>query len=243
MTEHFGNTSLLEVLNLKVSYGNVPALHGVSLEVNKEEMVSIVGANGSGKTTLLNTISGVVPSESGSVIFHGIDITRLSVHNIAELGIIHVPEGRHLFPYMTVLENLELGAYTRRSRSRQKETLEKVFELLPLLKSFPKRMAATLSGGQQQLLAIGRGLMAIPEIFILDEPSFGLAPALVDALFDLLRDLNKRGTPILLVEQNVSASLSISHRGYVLANGGIVLEGVSQQLLADEGIKKSYLGM
>ncbi len=243
MTEHLENASLLEVLNLKVSYGNVPVLHGVSLKVNKEEIVSIVGANAAGKTTLLNTISGVVPSESGSVIFHGLDITRFPVHNIAELGIIHVPEGRHLFPYMTVLENLELGAYTRRSRSRQKETLEKVFELLPLLKNFLKRMAATLSGGQQQMLAIGRGLMAIPEIFLLDEPSFGLAPALVDVLFDFLRDLNKRGMPILLVEQNLSESLSISHRGYVLENGGIVLEGVSQELLSNEGIKKTYLGM
>ncbi len=243
MAEHLQNSPLLEVLNLKVSYGNVPVLHGVSLKMNPEEMVSIVGANGAGKTTLLNTISGTVSAKSGAVRFHGQEITGLPAHRITELGMIQVPEGRHLFPYMTVLENLELGAFTRRARSRQKENLEKILDLLPLLKKFLNRLAGTLSGGEQQMLAIGRGLMAVPEVFILDEPSFGLAPALVDTLFDFLKDLNKRGTPILLVEQNVSASLSISQRGYVLENGAIVLEGLSQDLLSNEGVKKAYLGM
>jgi branched-chain amino acid transport system ATP-binding protein len=237
------DTPFLEVLDLEVSYGNIPILWNVSMEVNLGEIVCVIGSNGAGKTTLLNTISGVVPCKSGSVRFQGREITGFRAHKVVDAGIVQVPEGRHLFPYMTVLENLELGAYTHRARSKQKEILEEIFQLLPVLSLSRGRMAATLSGGEQQMLAIGRGLMAKPDILILDEPSFGLAPTMVETVFDFLKDLNTQGTTILLVEQNVSAALYISHRGYVLENGRIALQGTSRELADNEKVKKAYLGI
>jgi len=234
---------LLRVEGIDVAYGDVQVLHGMSLTVEEGEIVALVGANAAGKTTTINAISGIVRPHAGSISFDGKRIDRLSPHEIVGLGLVQVPEGRRLFPYMTVLENLELGAYSREARKRRGDTLEMVFALLPILKERRDQLAGSLSGGEQQMLAIGRGLMALPRLLMLDEPSLGLAPLMVKQILQTVQDVNSRGMTVLLVEQNVQHSLRLAHRGYVLENGRIVLQGRGSELLADPHLKKAYLGL
>lgn len=234
---------MLVVHDVVTFYGDIQALYKVSMEIQKGEIVSIVGSNGAGKTTLINTISGILRCTSGEIAFLERSIQNLSAYQIVELGIVQIPEGRQIFPDMTLLENLELGAYTGRARSSAKETLEEVFGLLPILKERKDQVAGSLSGGEQQLLAIGRGLMSLPNLLMLDEPSLGLAPLMVKEIFRIVRQINQQGTTILLVEQNVSHSLALAHRGYVIENGKIVMEGEGQDLLEDENLQRSYLGI
>lgn len=235
---------MLEVNNIDVYYGKLQALKGVSLKISKGEIVSLVGGNGAGKTTVLRTISGFCPPALGDVKFLGKKISGLSPDRIFKLGLSHCLEGRRVFAEMTILDNLtKMGAYTRKDKEGVKESLEEVYGLFPRLKERSNQKAGTLSGGEQQMLAIGRALMSKPKLLMLDEPSLGLAPNLVDLLADLLQDIHKRGITILLVEQNASMALSISDRAYVLEVGKIVLEGEGKELLEDEHVKKAYLGM
>ncbi len=234
---------MLSVKNIDVSYGDVQVLHGMSLAVEEGEIVALVGANAAGKTTTINSISGVVRPRRGAIEFRGARIDHLAPYEIVARGLVQVPEGRRLFPYMTVLENLELGAYTREARGRRAKTLEMVFGMLPILQERQGQLAGSLSGGEQQMLAIGRGLMALPGLLMLDEPSLGLAPLLVKQILETVKEANSRGTTVLLVEQNVQHSLRLAHRGYVLENGRIVLEGKGAELLANPHLKKAYLGM
>lgn len=234
---------MLEVKNINVSYDLVRVLWDVSFRVEEGEIVATVGSNGAGKTTTLRTISGLLRPSSGSIEFNGEGLDRVRSHSIVEKGIAHVPEGRRLFPFSTVLANLEIGAYTAGAREKINESLEFVFELFPVLKERGKQLAGTLSGGEQQMLAVARGLMSRPRLLMLDEPSLGLAPILVGKVFEVLRELNDRGVTILLVEQNVSSALSLCNRGYVLENGRIVLEGSGQELLNNPHVKEAYLGV
>ncbi|HDN79004.1 MAG TPA: ABC transporter ATP-binding protein [Chloroflexi bacterium] len=234
---------MLEVKNIKVCYDDVPALHDVSFEVREGEIVSIVGSNGAGKSTILKTISGLLHPVSGEIRFEGERIDRDPPYAIVAKGIAHVPEGRRIFSRMTVLENLLLGAYTRKSQEERAETLERIFELFPILKERRNQRAGTLSGGEQQMLAIARGLMSRPKLLMLDEPSLGLMPILVTKLFDTIRRINEEGITILLVEQNVREALELADRAYVLVTGNIVLEGTGRELLEAEMVKKAYLGM
>jgi len=234
---------LLKLDSVSTSYGDLQALYNICLEVKEREIVSIVGSNGAGKTTLLNTISGILPSSSGAIEFGGEKINNMSSHHIVEMGLIQVPEGRLLFPYMTVLENLRLGAHVRRARENEDVTLEKIFDLFPILKERKNQRAGTLSGGEQQMLAIARGMMARPKLLMLDEPSLGLAPKLVKQVFQVVEQINQEGVTVLLVEQNVFHSLSIADRGYVLENGRIVLKGTGEELLNNEHVRKAYLGI
>ena len=234
---------MLEVSDIKVAYGDVEVLHGMSVTVGDGEIVALVGANAAGKSTTINTISGMMRAKKGSIQFRGQRIDHLRPYEIVALGLVQVPEGRRLFPYMTVLENLELGAYTQQARHQRGKSLEMVFGLLPILKDRQGQLAGSLSGGEQQMLAIGRGLMALPRLLMLDEPSVGLAPLMVKQILETVRDINARGTTVLLVEQNVQHSLRLAHRGYVLENGRIVLEGKGTELLANPHLKKAYLGM
>ena len=234
---------MLEVKSINVSYGLVRVLWDVSFRVEEGEIVSTVGSNGAGKTTTLRTISGLLRPSSGSIEFNGEGLDRVRSHSIVEKGIAHVPEGRRLFPFSSVLANLEIGAYTTGARKKIDENLEFVFELFPVLKERRRQLAGTLSGGEQQMLAVARGLMSRPRLLMLDEPSLGLAPILVGKVFEVLRELNDRGVTILLVEQNVSSALSLCNRGYVLENGRIVLEGSGQELLNNPHVKEAYLGV
>ena len=234
---------MLELENVESGYKEAKVLWGVSIKVNPDEVVAVVGSNGAGKTTLLRTISGILRPVSGTITFLGEKINRLHPNKIAEIGIIHIPEGRHLFPYMTVLENLEMGAYRIKQRTRIKENLERVFQLFPVLKDRKKQLAGTLSGGEQQMLCIARGLMAEPKLLLLDEPSSGLAPKVVLQLFDVIKTISKEGISILLVEQNVYQSLQIADRGYVLETGKVVLEGTAKELIQNKLVKESYLGL
>ncbi|RLG67515.1 MAG: branched-chain amino acid ABC transporter ATP-binding protein [Methanobacteriota archaeon] len=234
---------MLEVKNIKVCYDDVPALHDVSFEVREGEIVSIVGSNGAGKSTILKTISGLLHPVSGEIRFEGERIDRDPPYAIVAKGIAHVPEGRRIFSRMTVLENLLLGAYTRKSQEERAETLERIFELFPILKERRNQRAGTLSGGEQQMLAIARGLMSRPKLLMLDEPSLGLMPILVTKLFDTIKRINEEGITILLVEQNVREALELADRAYVLVTGNIVLEGTGRELLEAEMVKKAYLGM
>ncbi|HHY37798.1 MAG TPA: ABC transporter ATP-binding protein [Clostridia bacterium] len=234
---------MLDVKNLVVSYGDVEVLHGVSLHVDEGEVVAIVGANAAGKTTLLSAISGILPIKSGEITFKGRRIDKAPAHEIVELGIVQVPEGRLLFPFLTVKENLEMGSINRRARPNRSVSMGEVFELLPVLKERQNQLAGSLSGGEAQMCAIGRGLMAKPDLIMLDEPSLGLAPMIVKKCLDLVLDMKRRGMTVLLVEQNVKASLEIADRAYVLENGSIVMEGLARDLVADEGIRKAYLGI
>jgi branched-chain amino acid transport system ATP-binding protein len=234
---------MLEVDNLDTFYGKIQALWGVSLLVNEGEIVALVGANGAGKTTLLNTISGLMRPASGSVTFLGRRIDGLKSHTIVELGISHIPEGRKLFPEMSVRENLEMGAYTKRVWKQKKEILEKVYGLFPVLEARQGQLARTLSGGEQQMVAMGRGLMSRPKLSFIDEPSSGLAPLVVDEIFEIIQSLRKEGIAIFLIEQNVQQTLEIADRAYVLENGRIILSGNSKELLQEEMIKKAYLGL
>lgn len=234
---------MLEVNNIDIFYGNIQALWDVSVNVREGEIVALVGANGTGKTTLLNTISGMLVPVSGHVTFLGKRIDGLKTHAIVELGISHVREGRKLFPDMSVRDNLEMGAYTKRARKHKKETLRKVYQLFPILETRQNQMARTLSGGEQQMVAMGRGLMSRPRLCIIDEPSSGLAPLVVKELFLTIEGLRDQGIAVFLVEQDVQQTLEITNRAYVIENGRVVLEGKSQDLLHEDLIRKAYLGL
>jgi branched-chain amino acid transport system ATP-binding protein len=241
---------MLEVKDLKVNYGVINALKGISFKVNKGEIVSLIGANGAGKTTTLHTITGLLDAESGSVSYHygkdgkeqQAELTKVSGDKIVRMGLAHVPEGRRVFAELTVLQNLKLGAYTRSDKAEIEKTLEEVYERFPRLKERRVQKAGTLSGGEQQMLAMGRALMSKPRLMMLDEPSMGLAPILVDQIFEIIEALNKAGTTILLVEQNAQMALSIADRAYVLETGRIVNSGTGKDLLNDDSVKKAYLG-
>jgi branched-chain amino acid transport system ATP-binding protein len=234
---------LLELTNVHSYYGHIHALKGVSLHVNAGEIVTLIGANGAGKSTTLRTISGLLHAKEGAVKLEGKDITHLEPHLVVSAGVGHVPEGRGIFPKLTVRENLEIGAYTVDSQSKNDERMEEVFRLFPRLKERVDQHGGTLSGGEQQMLAIGRGLMLHPRILMLDEPSMGLAPVLVELIFSIINELNKGGTTILLVEQNARMALSIADRGYVLQTGEIVLTDTAEKLKKNEMVQKSYLGI
>lgn len=234
---------MLEVRQVDVYYGDVQVLKGVSLKVQQNEIVCLLGSNGGGKTTLLRAISGIVPIRCGSVFFDGTRIDGLSAWDISEMGLIQVPENRLLFPLMSVMENLELGAYNRRARARKQQSLEFVLHLFPILKDRAKQAAGTLSGGEQQMLALGRGLMSAPRLLMLDEPSLGLAPKVQYMLFDAVSEISKQGIPILMAEQNVNATLPMSDRSYIIETGEIVLEGDSESLAGNDHVRRAYLGL
>lgn len=234
---------MLAVSNLDTFYGKVQALWDVSFTIKETEIVALIGANGAGKTTLLNTISGVLQPAAGKVEFLGGRIDGLQSHAIVELGMSHIPEGRKLFPDMSVSENLEMGAYPKRVWERKQETLAEVYQLFPILKARQGQLAGTLSGGEQQMVAMGRGLMSRPKLCIIDEPSSGLAPIVVEEIFNIIQGLRDQGIAILLVEQNVQQTLEIADRAYVLENGRVILAGESKQLLQEELIRKAYLGI
>jgi len=235
--------SLLEVEKIDVFYGDVQALHQVSLQVKEGEIVSMVGGNGAGKTTTLKTLSGLLIPSSGSIKFFGQEVTQSPPHERVEMGLIQIPEARRLFPYMTVSGNLDMGSYPPRARKEREGILQEVFNLFPILQERKNQIARTLSGGEQQMLAIGRGLMARPKLLMLDEPSLGLAPMVLRMIFDTVRQINAQGITLLLVEQNVKQCLEISHRSYVLENGRIVLQGSGQEVLKNEHLRKAYLGL
>jgi branched-chain amino acid transport system ATP-binding protein len=235
--------ALLEVKNISVFYDDIGVLRDVSLEIEEGEMVSVVGSNGAGKSTLVRTLSGLIRPASGEIWFHGERIDGLKPHLTTRRGLIQVPEGKQLWPYMTVKEHLEVGSYLEEARERRKESLEQVMELFPTLKTKINQLAHTLSGGEQQMLATARGLMARPKLLMLDEPSLGLAPLLVGAVFAVIQRLNSQGTTILLIEQNLQQALNIASRGYVLENGIIVLEGKGEELLNSPRLKEAYLGI
>jgi len=235
--------SLLEIDHLSVKYGDVSALTGISLTIERGAIISLVGSNGSGKSTLINALSGLLPVHSGSVKFNGNAIDHLPAHKRVALGLVQVPENRRLFPHMTVLENLEMGAMHPLFKPKRKENIEKILHLFPVLAERTMQTAGTLSGGEQRMVAIGRGLMSEPELLMLDEPSIGLAPIIVKDIFETIVRINELGTTILLVEQDIHVSLKISSYSYVLENGSLVLSGPSAEVLASEQVKKAYLGM
>lgn len=234
--------AMLEVKDLEVYYGVIQAIKGVSFHVDQGEVIALIGANGAGKTTILHTVTGLLAPKKGSVYFEGKEITKMPAHKIVSLGMAHVPEGRRVFAELSVYENLKMGAYTRKDRSEIEATLEKVYERFPRLKERRNQMAGTLSGGEQQMLAMGRALMSRPKIILMDEPSMGLSPIMVNEIFDIIRSVSESGTTVLLVEQNAKKALSIADRAYVLETGKIVLEGKAKDLLEDDSIKKAYLG-
>ena len=234
--------AMLTVENLNVYYGMIHALKNVSFHVEEGEIVALICANGAGKTTTLQTVSGMLQAKSGSVHFENQDITKMPSHRIVQLGISHVPEGRRMFANLTVYENLRMGAYTRKDKKEIEESLARVYERFPRLKERTRQLAGTLSGGEQQMLAMGRALMSNPRLLLLDEPSMGLSPLLVSEIFDIIESISKQGVTILLVEQNAKKALSIADRGYVLETGNIVMEDSAQALLNNEDIKKAYLG-
>ena len=234
--------SLLTIENLEVFYGVINAIKGISFEVNEGEIIALIGANGAGKTTILNTITGLVPAKSGSIKFEDKDLLKTPAHKIVSMGIAHVPEGRRIFQQLTVFENLKLGAYTRKDKKEIADTLELVYERFPRLKERRTQIAGTLSGGEQQMLAMGRALMSHPKIILMDEPSMGLSPLYVTEIFDIIRSVNESGTTVLLVEQNAKKALSIANRAYVLETGKIVLSGDAHELMTNDSVKKAYLG-
>jgi branched-chain amino acid transport system ATP-binding protein len=233
---------MLKVENIYVNYGAIKALQNVSFQINDGEIVALIGANGAGKTTILNTISNIVPSVSGKIIYQGKEITKTQPHDIVKLGISQVPEGRRVFAKMSVLENLEMGAYTRNDTKEIASDMEKIFQRFPRLNERKKQPAKTLSGGEQQMLAMGRALMSRPKLLLLDEPSMGLAPMLVEQIFQIIQEINSSGTTILLVEQNANMALSIAHRAYVLETGEVVLQGDAKELASNPEVRKAYLG-
>jgi branched-chain amino acid transport system ATP-binding protein len=237
------NKPVLQTSNLNVFHGKIQALWDICLKIDKSEIVAIVGANGAGKTTLLNTISGILRPVSGQVLFEGHRIDGLSPQDIVDLGVCHIPESRKLFPDMTVRENLEMGAYPRRAWKQKSQTLAGIYKLFPRLKERERQLARTLSGGEQQMLAMGRGLMSVPKLCLIDEPSYGLAPILVAEVFQVIKSLREQGITVLLIEQNVRRSLEIADRGYVMENGRICLEGACSDLLCSDYIQKAYLGL
>ena len=231
---------MLEVKNLAVSYGAIKAIHGVSLEVHDGEIVSLIGANGAGKTTILRTISGLKKADEGEILFNGTDLRKMEPSKIITLKLAHVPEGRHIFPQMTVEENLEMGAFT--DKKDMEANMEEVFERFSRLKERRRQLAGTLSGGEQQMLAVGRALMAKPSMILMDEPSMGLSPLLVKEIFSIIKEVNRKGITVLLVEQNAKMALSISSRAYVMETGKITISGDAGELLRDDRVKKAYLG-
>jgi len=233
---------MLTLKNIVTHYGNIQALKKISFDVKRGKIVAVVGTNGAGKTTTLKTICGLVPATSGKIFYKNLDITNKSTSDIVESGIAMVPEGRRVFPRMSVLENLQLGAYLNKDRQEVKNELEKVFSIFPILKDRAKQVSGTLSGGEQQMLAMGRALMAKPELLLLDEPSMGLAPKIVTNIFETITEINNDGTTILLVEQNARMALSVAHRGIVIETGEIVIEDTAENLLSNEEVKKAYLG-
>ena len=234
--------TLLQLDHVHTYYGNIHALKGISITVEEGEVVTLIGANGAGKSTTLKTISGLLYPRQGKVYLEGKDLTKFRAHEIVKMGVIHVPEGRRVFSRLTVMENLEMGAFTRKDKDGIQKDLKWVFELFPRLEERQNQLAGTLSGGEQQMLAMGRALMSRPRILLLDEPSMGLAPVLVDLIFDTIRELNNQGMTILLVEQNALLALDVAHRGYVLETGRIVLEGDAKKLKEDPQVKEAYLG-
>ena len=234
--------AMLEVKDLEVSYGMIKAIKGVSFEVNEGEVISLIGANGAGKTTILHAISGLLSKDAGSVEFMGKDITSTPAHSIVYLGMAHVPEGRRVFAQLSVLENLKLGAYSRKDKKELEDTLAMVYKRFPRLEERKNQMAGTLSGGEQQMLAMGRALMSHPKLILMDEPSMGLSPIFVEEIFSIIRDISASGTTVLLVEQNAKKALSIADRAYVLETGNITLSGDAKELMNDESVKKAYLG-
>lgn len=234
--------NMLKINDINVFYGAIHAIKGVSLEVNKGEIVTLIGANGAGKSTILRTISGLLKPKSGTIQFEGQEIAGLPAHEIVKTGISQVPEGRRIFAEMSVLENLELGAFTRKDKDGIKSDMDMVFDRFPRLKERISQLAGTLSGGEQQMLAMGRALMSRPRLLLLDEPSMGLAPLLIKEIFAIIQDINKTGTTVLLVEQNANMALSIAHRAYVLETGRITLKGDAKELAASDEVRKAYLG-
>lgn len=234
--------AMLEVKDLKVYYGMIQAIKGVSFHVNEGEVIALIGANGAGKTTILHTVSGLLAPKEGTVIFEGKDIVKIPGHKIVSMGMAHVPEGRRVFAQLSVLQNLKMGAYTRKDKAEMDETLKTVFARFPRLEERQNQLAGTLSGGEQQMLAMGRALMSHPKIILMDEPSMGLSPIFVNEIFNIIQEVSKSGTTVLLVEQNAKKALSIADRAYVLETGSIVLEGKASDLLNDDSIKKAYLG-
>ena len=234
--------AMLEVKDLQVYYGMIQAIKGISFEVNQGEVIALIGANGAGKTTTLHTVTGLISPKSGQVLFEGKDITKTPAHKIVSMGMAHVPEGRRVFAELSVYENLRMGAYTRKDKAEIEETLKSVYKRFPRLQELKFQMAGTLSGGEQQMLAMGRALMSKPRIILMDEPSMGLSPIMVNEIFDIIRAVSESGTTVLLVEQNAKKALSIADRAYVLETGKIVLSGDAKELLEDDSIKKAYLG-
>lgn len=233
---------MLKLEKVEAKYGHIRALKGISIEVNKQEIVTLIGANGAGKTTTLSTIIGITKAHSGKIFFRDEDITRTTSSKIVASGIALAPEGRRIFPRLTVMENLEMGAYSQKDLNTIKENLEKMFALFPVLKEREKQLGGTLSGGEQQMLAIARAMMDNPILLLLDEPSLGLAPKLVKSIFATIEEINKKGVTVLLVEQNAKAALSLAHRGYVLETGTVILKDTGKELLDNEQVKKAYLG-
>ncbi|MCD8098732.1 MAG: ABC transporter ATP-binding protein [Lachnospiraceae bacterium] len=234
--------AMLEIKDLEVYYGVIQAIKGISFEVNEGEVIALIGANGAGKTTILHTISGLIAPKKGSVSFEGKEITKTPAHKIVEAGIAQVPEGRRVFASLSILQNLRLGAYTRKNKQEIEQTLQMVYSRFPRLEERKNQPAGTLSGGEQQMLAMGRALMSEPRILLMDEPSMGLSPIFVNEIFDIIQKVSEAGTTVLLVEQNAKKALSIADRGYVLETGRIVLEGKASELMNDESVKKAYLG-
>ncbi len=234
--------AMLEVKDLEVYYGVIQAIKGISFHVDKGEVIALIGANGAGKTTTLHTVTGLLSPKKGHVMFEGKDITKVPAHKIVSMGMAHVPEGRRVFAELSVYENLKMGAYTRKDKAEIEESLNNVYKRFPRLEERKNQMAGTLSGGEQQMLAMGRALMSRPKIILMDEPSMGLSPIMVNEIFDIIRSVSESGTTVLLVEQNAKKALSIADRAYVLETGNIVLEGNAKDLLEDDSIKKAYLG-
>ena len=234
--------AMLEVKDLEVYYGMIQAIKGISFQVEEGEIIALIGANGAGKTTTLHTVTGLLPAKKGSVLFEGKDITKVPGHKIVSMGMAHVPEGRRIFAQLSVLQNLRMGAYTRKDKEEIEETLKMVYRRFPRLEERSNQIAGTLSGGEQQMLAMGRALMSHPKIILMDEPSMGLSPIFVNEIFDIIKEVSKGGTTVLLVEQKAKKALSIADRAYVLETGRIVLEGAADVLMNDDSVKKAYLG-
>lgn len=234
--------AMLEVKDLNVYYGMIQALKGISFEVNEGEVIALIGANGAGKTTTLHALTGLIPAKSGGITFEGKDIRKIPGHKIVSMGIAHVPEGRRVFAELSVYENLKMGAYTRKDKEEIKQTLEMVYKRFPRLEERKNQMAGTLSGGEQQMLAMGRALMSHPKMIVMDEPSMGLSPIYVNEIFQIIKDVSADGVTVLLVEQNAKKALSIADRAYVLETGNIILQGDAKDLMNDESVKKAYLG-
>ncbi|MDO5423229.1 MAG: ABC transporter ATP-binding protein [Eubacteriales bacterium] len=233
---------MLKLENVDVSYGAIHAIHGATMEVRDGEIVSLIGANGAGKTTILHTITGLKKADSGKITYNNADLLKTEPSKIVTLGMAHVPEGRHVFPQMTVEENLEMGAYASKNQEKVRDIMKDVYEKFPRLKERKKQLAGTLSGGEQQMLAVGRALMSSPSIILMDEPSMGLSPLLVKEIFSIIKEVHRQGITVLLVEQNAKMALSIADRAYVLETGHITLTGTGQELLNNENVKKAYLG-